>query len=143
MKFYFLKKLPSVFFWKINVEEINSQKAVISIPYCWRTQNPFRSIYFSALAGAAELSTGLLAFLAVEDKNMSMLVVGMKAEFVKKANTKCYFICEQGKDIQDAVNKAIISQEGQLVTVVSKGFNEDDELIAQFEFIWSLKQRTL
>ena len=141
MKFFFLKKLPSLFFWKIEVEEIDSQKAVISIPYSWKTQNPFKSIYFSALAGAAELSTGLLAFVSVENKNMSMLVVGMKAEFVKKANTKCYFICDQGKDIQEIVDKAIETQEGQSVTVVSKGFNENDELIANFEFTWSFKQR--
>lgn len=130
-----------MFFWKIKVEDISSKKAVISIPYCWRTQNPFKSIYFSALAGAAELSTGLLAYISVENKNMSMLVVGMEAEFVKKANTKCYFICDQGKDIQKIVDKAIETQEGQSIKVVSKGYNESDEVIAKFEFIWSFKQR--
>ena len=141
LKIYFLKKLPSVFFWKIKVDEINENKSKISIPYCWRTQNPFRSIYFAALAGSAELSTGLLAFLAIEDKDVSMLVVGMKAQFSKKANTKTYFICEQGEEIQTAVNKAIKNGEGQTVTVISKGYNSDNELVAEFEFTWSFKLR--
>ncbi|HHB51858.1 MAG TPA: DUF4442 domain-containing protein [Saprospiraceae bacterium] len=141
MRLYFLKKLPSLFFWKIKVEDIQPTKSKISIPFCWRTQNPFRSIYFSALAGTAELSTGLLAFLAIENNNMSMLVVGVKGEFIKKANTKTYFICDQGQDIISAVHKAIETGEGQMVTVVSKGYNDQDELIAKFEFTWSFKQR--
>ena len=142
LRLYFLKKLPSLFFWKIKVEEIDNNKAKISIPYCWRTQNPFKSIYFSALAGAAELSTGLLALLAVEKANVSMLVVGVKGKFTKKANTKTYFICEQGQDIQDTVKRAIETGEGQTVNILSKGFNENDELVAEFEFTWSFKKRS-
>ena len=141
MKLYFLKKLPSLFFWNIKVEEIHPGKAKISIPYGWRTQNPFRSIYFSALAGAAELSTGLLAFLAIENKDISMLVVGIKGRFIKKANTKSYFICEQGQELIDTVNKSIETGEGQTVEVISRGYNENNELIAEFEFTWSFKKR--
>ncbi len=141
VKLYFFKKLPSLFFWKIRVEEIDIYKSKISIPFCWRTQNPFKSIYFSALAGAAELSTGLLAFLAVENRDVSMLVVGVKGRFTKKANTRSYFICEDGQALINAVKKAIETGEGQTVEVQSRGYNEIDELIAEFEFTWSFKKR--
>ena len=141
MKLYFLKKLPSLFFWKIRVDEISATRAKISIPFSWRTQNPFRSIYFSALAGTAELSTGLLAFLAIENKNLSMLVVGVKGEFFKKANSRTYFVCEQGQDIIATVEKAIKTGEGQTVKVISKGYNSKDEIVAKFEFTWSFKER--
>ncbi len=141
MKLYFLKKLPSLFFWNIRVEEIQPTRAKISIPYGWRTQNPFKSIYFSALAGAAELSTGLLAFLAAENQDISMLVVGVKGRFTKKANIRSFFICEQGQELIDTVNKAIETGEGQTVEVISRGFNENNELIAEFEFTWSFKKR--
>jgi len=140
-RLYLLKKLPSLFFWKIKVEEINKYRSKVSIPYCWRTQNPFRSIYFSALAGTAELSTGLLAFLAVEEQNVSMLVVGVNGRFTKKADSRTYFICKQGQKLIDTVDKAIKTGEGQTVKIISEGFNDNNELVAEFEFTWSFKKR--
>ena len=141
MKMYFFKQLPSLFFWGVRVEKIDKSRAEISIKYRWRTQNPFRSIYFSALAGTAELSTGLLALLAIEKANVSMLVVGMQARFMKKAKGKVIFICEQGEQIFDAVKKAIDSGEGQEVLVISKGYNEQGDIVAEFDILWSFKRR--
>ncbi len=142
MKMYFFKQLPSLFFWGVRVEKIDKNRAEISIKYGWRTQNPFRSIYFSALAGTAELSTGLLALLAIEKANVSMLVVGMQARFMKKAKGKIVFICEQGEQIFSAVKKAIDSGEGQEVLVISKGYNEHGEIVAEFDILWSFKRRS-
>jgi len=141
MKMYFLKKLPSLFFWGVTVENIDKNKAEIAIKYGWRTQNPFRSIYFSALAGTAELSTGLLALLAIENANVSMLVTGMQARFIKKAKGKVVFICEQGNEIFATVSKAIDTGEGQEVLVISKGYNEEREIVAEFDILWSFKKR--
>jgi len=141
MRLYFFKKLPSLFFWGVKVQEINKSRAEISVKYSWRTQNPFKSIYFSTLAGTAELSTGLLAFLAIEKANISMLVVGMQARFMKKAKGKVIFICEQGDEISKAVENAIETNEGQEVLVISKGYNEEGEIVAEFDILWSFKKR--
>ena len=141
MRLYFFKKLPTLFFWRIRVEELNRSQAKVSIPYCRRTKNPFRSIYFGALAGAAELATGLLALLATEGENISMLVTGIRGEFYKKAKSKTYFVCTQGDAIVRAVEKAKLTGEGQSIEVLSKGYNTEGELIAEFEFTWSFKSR--
>ena len=141
IKLYFLKKLPSLFFWGIKIKEINQNRSEILIKYNWRTQNPFNSIYFSALAGAAELSTGLLALSAIENHNVSMLVVGMNASFFKKAKGKVVFVCEDGDKIKKTVKKAIETKEGQILSVSSRGFNKKKEIIAEFEFTWSFKKR--
>jgi hypothetical protein len=140
---YFFKKLPSLFFWGVRVKEINQSRAEILVKFGWRTQNPFKSIYFSTLAGTAELSTGLLAFLAIEKANVSMLVVGMQARFMKKAKGEVVFICEQGDDIFNTVNKAIETGEGQEILVTSKGYNEDGDIVAEFDILWSFKKRGL
>ena len=115
--------------------------AKISIKYGWKTQNPFGSIYFSALAGTAELSTGLLAMLAIEKEDVSMLVVGMQARFMKKAKGKIVFTCEDGIKISKAVQNAILTGEGQEVLAISKGYNEEGDIVAEFDILWSFKKR--
>lgn len=140
-RYFQLVKLPSLFFWGIKVQHIDSDRAEVTIPYRWTTQNPFGSIYFSAIAGAAELATGLLAFLAIEGNNVSFLVVGVNGKFYKKATTKIVFICDQGQIIRDSISKAISSGQGEILTVKSMGYNEQNELVAEFEFTWSFKKR--
>lgn len=141
MKMYFLKKLPSIFFWNVKIKSIDNNKAEVVIPFSWRTQNPFGSIYFSALAGAGELSTGLLSLLAIEKDSVSMLVVGMEGRFMKKAKGKITFICDQGKEVFATVNKAIETGEGQQIKVLSTGYNEEGEIVAEFDLLWSFKKR--
>lgn len=142
-RFFLLKDLPSLFFWGIKIRSIDSEKAEIILPYSWRTKNPFRSIYFSALAGAAELATGLLVLQAVEGKNMSFLVVGTKGSFMKKATTKTIFVCDEAKQIKEAIEKAISTGEGEVFTLKSSGYNSQNELIAEFEFTWSVRLRKM
>lgn len=140
-RLFLLKDLPSLFFWGIKIKNIDPNRAEIILPFNWRTKNPFRSIYFSALAGAAELATGLLVLQAVEGKNMSFLVVGTKGNFLKKATTKTVFICEEGSLVQEAIENAISTGEGSVFTLRSVGYNLGNELIAEFEFTWSVKSR--
>jgi hypothetical protein len=92
-----LFKLPSAVFWRLKITQLTPEKCAVSIPYFWRSQNPFKSIYFAAMAGAAELSTGALCQVAMAGKgNYSMLVVGFKAEYYKKANQKITFSVRSG-----------------------------------------------
>ena len=101
-----LFKLPTAVFWRLKMVHLDGEKCLVSIPYFWRSQNPFKSIYFAALAGAAELSTGALCQLALVGKGaFSMLVVDFRAEFSKKANTKTTFSCEQGAEVFNLVQK--------------------------------------
>ena len=139
---YMLVKLPSAVFWKLRVKTLILEKCEITIPYFWRSQNPFRSIYFAALAGAGELSTGLLAQLALAGKgDFSMLVVDFKAEFKKKANQKITFSCDQGIELNELINSLQVGESGQL-QMISKGLNEDGELVAQFFITWSFKRKS-
>ena len=140
-RFFLLRDLPSLLFWGIKVHKIDYDKAEILIPYSWRTKNPFGSIYFAAISGAAELATGLLAFLAIEGHNVSFLVVGVNGKFYKKAKGKIVFICNQGHLIRDSIYKAINSGQGETLTVKSIGYNEQNEIVAEFEFTWSFKKR--
>ncbi|MGB3545398.1 MAG: hypothetical protein WBA17_00375, partial [Saprospiraceae bacterium] len=50
---FFLRKLPTLFWWGVRVKSATEDRAEVTIPYTWRTQNPFKSVYFAAQAGAA------------------------------------------------------------------------------------------
>ena len=140
--FAMLFKLPTAVFWRLKMVHLDSQKCHVSIPYFWRSQNPFKSIYFAALAGAAELSTGALCQLALAGKGaFSMLVVDFRAEFSKKASTKTTFTCEQGAEVFDLV-ASLNPGESKQITMVSYGKNSSGEDVAQFFITWSFKRKS-
>ncbi len=139
--FAMLFKLPTAVFWRLKMVHLDSQKCHVSIPYFWRSQNPFKSIYFAALAGAAELSTGALCQLALAGKgSFSMLVVDFRAEYSKKANTKILFTCEQGPELFSLIDTLKPGETNQL-TMLSIGRNKAGEEVARFFITWSFKRK--
>ena len=143
MNLYFLQKLPSLFFWGVKIKSASRECVQTRIPYRWRTQNPFRSTYFAAQSGAAELSTVILGMLALADTvPCSMLIVSMEAAFLKKATNWITFTCDEGTAIQATVQKAIETGEPQTITVTSTGVQEDNGVIvSQIKFTWSFKKK--
>jgi hypothetical protein len=141
---YLLWKLPSAWLAGVRVKQIKESSCVTVVPYRWLSQNPFRSTYFACLSMAAEMSSGMLAIMharAAMPKQVSMLVTGMEASFVKKATGKTYFTCEDGTAIATAINKATETGEGVILTVDSTGKSHDGTVIAIFRITWSFKAK--
>jgi len=140
-RLFMLKNLPSAFFSGIKVAKISEEKAIVSIPFKFLTQNPFKSVYFASQAMAAELSTGVLALSHVHKRNprVSMLVFNMRANFTKKATSKIFFTCEDGLKIKNAVEESIKTGEGVTVEAKSTGKNKDGDIVSEFYFTWTFK----
>jgi len=140
--FLFLK-LPLAFIAGLRIKEMTFEKAMVTAPFSFWTKNPFKSIYFAVLAMAAELSTGLLALMHVDKKNtkISMLVVGMESKFYKKATSKVKFICKNGNEISDVINKTLKSGNGEIVVANSKGYDVNGICVAEFNITWSFKAK--
>ncbi len=138
-------ELPAAFFSGVRIIEIDEGRSVVSVPYKWLTQNPFRSTYFASLAMAAEMSTGVLGMMHVYKRTppISMLITNMEASYLKKATGKTFFICDSGKQIHDAIEQTIISGEPKSITVKSTGTNKNGEVVAVFLFTWSFKVKTI
>lgn len=140
--FAMLMKLPSAVFWGLRIKELNAEKCVVTIPYSWRTQNPFNSIYFAAMAGAGELSTGALCQLAISGLGKyAMLVVDFRAEYFKKANQKITFTCEQGNELFNLLESLQPKDTGKM-TMISSGKNPQGEEVARFYVTWSFKRKS-
>ncbi|HXU30707.1 MAG TPA: DUF4442 domain-containing protein [Thermoanaerobaculia bacterium] len=143
MRLFFLGKLPLALFAGLRIEEITAERCAVSVPYGWRSTNPFRSTYFAALAMAAELSTGALAMAAVEASPVpvALLIVGLEAAFEKKAAARTTFTCLAGAEIAATVARAIATGEPQTVRAETIGRLPDGTVAARFAFTWSFKKR--
>ncbi|CAL2055894.1 DUF4442 domain-containing protein [Tenacibaculum sp. 190524A05c] len=141
INFFLLFKLPSAFFTGIRVKSISDEKAVAHVKFKWINQNPFKSMFWAVQGMAAEFTTGILVMQSIDKSNrkISMLVTNMNATFTKKAVGRIHFECNQGRDIDAAIQRAVETGEGQTVILTSEGINEDGISVSKFEFEWSLK----
>ena len=143
-RLFLISRLPLAWLAGVRLENVTQQQAQVSIKYGYRNKNPFQSIYFAALSMAAEMSTGLLGFMHVYQSNprISMLVVNMGADFTKKAVGKIIFTCNDGHKIAETIQRSIDTGEGQTITAVTTGVDEQDEPVATFTFTWSFKPKS-
>ncbi|MBK9254497.1 MAG: DUF4442 domain-containing protein [Saprospiraceae bacterium] len=140
-RFGMLVRLPSVVFWGVSIKSLTNEFCEVTIPYAWRSQNPFKSIYFAALAGAAELSTGALCQVALAGRgSISMLVIDFRAEYFKKASERITFRCDQGKEVEQLIeNLSIQEDKTGTLQMISTGQNQKGETVAKFYITWSFK----
>lgn len=141
LRIFLLFKLPAAFFTGVRVKSIDENVAVVGVRHRWINQNPFNSIYFAVLAMAAELATGVLVLKKISTTGMpiSSLVTKQNAEFTKKARGVIRFTCDNGKRIDEKIEAAVTSGEGQVFVLQSIGVDEQGDQVASFEFEWSLK----
>ena len=140
-RLFLLRNLPAAYFSGVRIKLTTEQRAIVSVPYKWFTRNPFRCTYFACLSMAAEMSTGILALGVIYQRfpKVSMLVTGIEGKFYKKATGLTKFICEEGIGIKQTIETAIATSEAQSVKVLSSGFNQQNELVAEFWVTWSFK----
>jgi hypothetical protein len=143
MGMYMLTRLPSAYFAGVRVKTVQPDFAEITVPFKWFSQNPFRSTYFACLSMAAEMSTGLLALMYIHkvEPPVSMLVLKVHGNYHKKATGITTFRCGDGIAIKHAVEKAIATGEGVMLETISRGYNEKQEMVADFSIVWTFKSK--
>jgi hypothetical protein len=143
-RLFLLSKLPAAFFCGVRVRYADEKKCVTTVPYKWLSQNPFRSTYFACLSMAAEMSTGVLAMAHIYKRQpvVSMLVLKVEGNFLKKAVGRTTFTCEEGLIIKQTIEDAIFSNEGKIISARSYGRNAAGEVVAEFAITWSFKVKS-
>ena len=138
---FLLFKLPSAYFSGVRVKSINENEAIATVKHKWINQNPFKSLYWATQGMTSELATGVLVMKGIQDsgKKVSMLVRHQQGTFTKKAIGRINFVCKDGHLIGEAIQKSIETGEGQTVTMVSEGFDEQGDSVSKFEYTWGLK----
>ncbi|MCY7327364.1 MAG: DUF4442 domain-containing protein [Saprospiraceae bacterium] len=142
MRLFLFSKLPAAWFMGIGVRSCDGQKAVVSLPYGWRAQNPFRSTYFAAQCAAGELSTGLLCLTHLQEQPpVSMLVTRVEAEFFKKADAMLLFTCTAGQEVEALIQRVVQSGAAESLTMISSGSLPDGQLASRIIITWSFKAK--
>jgi acyl-coenzyme A thioesterase PaaI-like protein len=143
MTFWMWVKLPAAAFAGVRCRRLDAEGCATSVPYGWRSQNPFRSTYFAAQAMAAELSTGALVLLATADAGVpfSTLILDIQGSFGKKAVSTATFTCSGGAEVFRAVAEAKATGEARTVVLETVGVQEDGSEVSRFRFTWSVKAK--
>ena len=140
-KLFLFLKLPMAFLAGLKLKELSDAHAVVRMKYKYLNKNPFGSIYFACLSMAGELASGMLAASIAYKSNpkISMLVVGVKINFTKKAVGTIIFECNQGKEILETIQKSIDTGEGQTIEALTVAKNIHGDIVADFLINWSFK----
>lgn len=140
--FYMLQRLPSIAFWGVKVKNLDEHQSLVTIKHRWTNQNPFGSVYFSALSGAAELSTGVLVQMYLQGRPAySMLVIQSESNFFKKAKGVIKFECKEGEKVNFLIGK--LKEPGQSGEIIlnSQATDENGITVGSFNFKWSIKRK--
>ena len=143
-RLFYFKSLPMGLISGIKLIHLDEKKSTSEVPFRWSNKNPFKSMYFAVQSMAAELSTAAPALMALKgnEKNIAYIIVDLKAEFFKKAQSKVTFSCLDYDKFFNAISQ--LSQSDDKVTVTAKTVGRDAENneVAVFYFTWSFKVRS-
>jgi acyl-coenzyme A thioesterase PaaI-like protein len=134
-------KIPMLGYTGLKLIEINDTKVIAQIKLKRKTKNHLNSMYFGALAVGADVAAGIHAFYFanVHEKKVSFAFKGMSCEFIKRAESDCMFISEDGKKVEDAILESIETGDRVNTTTVVKAYDKENDLVATFEMIVSVK----
>ncbi len=141
---YFTRKMvPAAAHAGVKFVELTDEKCVIKMPYRKRNRNPFRSMYFAVQSMAAEMSTALPILILLEGyrESVAWIVVDFNAQFPKKATGDVTFTSSQVREINETLERAIQTNEGQTLVISTQGVLDDGTVVSQFDFTWSFKRR--
>lgn len=134
-------KIPMIGYTGLKLIEITETTTKVKIKLKRRTKNHLNSMYFGALAIGADVSGGLHAFYFANKygKTVSFAFKGMECEFIKRAESDCIFVSEDGKKVEEAIKKSIETEERINETTNVNVLNKENEVVATFKLIVSVK----
>lgn len=136
-----LIKIPVVGFVRPKLLSIDDEQVSVRIKLRRRTKNHLNSMYFGALAVGADVAGGIHAFYFAElaAAKVSFAFKGMKAEFIKRAESDVIFKSEEGALVKAAIERSRSTGErvNQPINVIAMDTKGDQ--VAIFEMIVSVK----
>ena len=146
LKFFSFSKIPLLWYCRPKIISLNTECIEIKIPLIRRTKNHLNSMYFGALSVGADITGGFLAMICIQQskRKIALIFKNFKVDFLKRAEGDVHFICNQGTEISDLVNKTINSgsRENMLLYIEAVVPSLSNEIVAKFELELSLKDKT-
>ena len=138
-----LWSMPLAVFTGLRVEELTEARCVVSLPFGWRTQNPFRSMHWAAQGIAAELATALHASASIRAAPVPvrMILARSEAQFTRMCRGRARYVFEQVGAVREALERTLASGASVNVATHVTGYDPDGEVISTWVFEWSFRAR--
>jgi len=138
-------QVPLIFAVRPTIVCLDENQCVIKIAFRRKIKNHLNSIYFGALAIAAECTGGVAVMKEIQDsgENISLVFKDFHADFLKRAESDTYFTCTDIAAIKLFVENVKNSDERKempfdVVATCPDKFG--DEPVAKFRVTVSLKR---
>ena len=142
-RLYLWARLPLAACAGLSLRRLDETACTVTLPGGWRTQNPFRSMYFAAQAMAEEMATGAPAMMLAEgaSASVSMLVREVRGVFTRRIQGQAAFTFEDLDGMRATVERAGASGDSESFVARSIGRTSDGTAASEFEITWSFKRR--
>ncbi len=140
-----LFKIPLIFAIRPKIVCMDDKQCVLKIGFRRRVKNHLNSIYFGALAIAAECTGGIAVMKEIMDsgERVSLVFSHFEAKFLKRVEGDAYFTCSNISELKAFVSRVVASGEREelpfeVVATCPDKFG--DEPVALFSVTVSLKR---
>lgn len=142
-RIFTILKMPSAAFAGLRLDSIDDERCITSLAGGWRSQNPFKTMYWAAQGMAAELATGAAPFAISQacEGGLRMFVIGTEARFVKRAKGRITFTCEEVGKTRGAIETALSSSGAVDCELHSVGRDASGDVVSEWKFKWNFRAR--
>ena len=138
-RLFSLVSMPAARFAGLRLDRLDNETCVTSIPGGWRSQNPFKTMYWAVQGMGAELATGAPPFAMSRSmsERLRMFVVGTEATFVKRAKGRITFTCDEVSASREAIEQSLESGESVDCDLRSVGRDSSGDVVSEWVFKWN------
>tara|TARA_A200000159_G_C7166205_1_gene273419 strand:- start:169 stop:669 length:501 start_codon:yes stop_codon:yes gene_type:complete len=138
-RFFTVLTMPAAWFAGLRLDNIDDRACGTSLPGGWRTQNPFKTMYWAVQGMGAELATGAVPFAISRSmsEKLRMFVVGTEAKFVKRAKGRIKFTCDETMKAREAIEESMKTGEPIEIDLRSVGRDDSGEVVSEWIFRWN------
>ena len=106
-----LLRIPLIAFIGPVVEEINTNKCIVRVPFRWRIKNQIGSMFFGVITTMADTTHGFLLYKITESRSERVVAIikEFQVNFLKRIEADAYFECADGAKIAALFEKAALS----------------------------------
>ena len=128
--------MPAAWFSGLRMDKIDHETCTTSLPGGWRSQNPFKTMYWAVQGMGAELATGAAPFAISRsmDERLRMFVVGTEAKFVKRAKGRITFTCNDIAKAREAIEESLSTREAVEIDLNSQGNDSTGDIVSEWVF---------
>jgi acyl-coenzyme A thioesterase PaaI-like protein len=141
-----LSRIPMLLFVAPRVLRLDEEGCEVQVPLSFRTRNHVGSMYFGALATGADVTCGLNAWFAIQQRfrGVQLLLREARASFLQRADGAVHFTCRDGRAILEGVARAHAERtrvEVPVTVTATVPRRHGEAPVARFDFALTLKGR--